>query len=154
MIYKDWNMNDRHAYFILVDKDVDLSDYINVYNVQDHSFNGSWEEPPYEDIRYDTEVDDDFDKFVHIVNYAYQVGYDEKLEEEVLNFNIDGNKYFCIPLENCDDEFDTFVEKSGYSYPIDNELDGWWDTVREAKIAIETYIERVAHEKACEQLEW
>ena len=152
MNYKEWNMNDRHVYFILIDKDVELSDYIYVYNIRDYSFSGSWEEPPYEDIRFDVDVDNEFYKYIHIVDYAYDVRYDEELEEEALDFSIDGNQYFSIPLEDSDNHFDMFVVNSEYAYPIESELDGWWNTEKEAKDAIEAYIERIANEKVEERI--
>lgn len=143
----EYNMNSKHMYFLLVDKDIELSEYIDVFNVVYEHDHGSLWEPPYTNFAYDTEVDGELYQHIHMVNYAYGIEYSEELEQEVLYFSLD-DKHYRILNEDSDNEFDAFVDKCGFAYPVECELDGWWDTEEQAKTAVEEYIENVAKSKA------
>ena len=131
-----------HIYFFLQDKDVDLTDYINVYNVS--SYND-----------YEIKVDDDFYNHLHMVNYGFDVYHEDNCNSDFLSFYLDKDKY-DIPVntdDEEDEEFDNFVKENNLAYPIENFLDGWWESEYQLYEAISSFIEETAQQKVHYELD-
>ena len=126
-----------HIYFFLQDKDVDLTEYINVYNISSY-------------YDYEIKVDDELYNHLYMVNYGFNIYHLDTCNTDFLNFYLDKDKY-DIPAdtdEEADEEFDKFVVENNFAYPIENILDGWWESEYQLHEAISSFIEETAQQKA------
>ena len=127
----------EYTYFLCVDKDVDLTDFIEVYNVAMYYE----DEVGYSELMYKTEVDKEFFKHIHIITTGHNLGLDDF---EV--FAIDNNFHY-YPLQD-EDDFDKYIMNMGYIFPDDNTLCDTFYDKSDAKAAIEDYITEIAELKA------
>ena len=130
-----------HLYFLLQDKDIDLTNYINVTLISADNECGLW---------YDTKVDDELYTHLHLVNYGTDIYHEDICDSDFLSFYLDEDKY-DIPAntdEELNEEFDKFVVENDFAYPIENILDGWWKSKYELFNAVQTFIKQTAQQKA------
>ena len=112
----------EYTYFICVDKDIDLIDFIEVYNVAIYHEDAVG----YSELTYDTEVDENFYKHIHIISTYNSLDNFEHFEKYIINM--------------------------GYIFPDDNTLDDTFYEKSDAEAAIEDYITQIAELKAQEYI--
>ena len=127
---------DQNRFYLYVDKDVDLNDFVEVFHVS------QYEEPEvgYSELNYDPAVDSKFYKHLHIVEYICGAKVNDIA---YMVFKVDDD-YIAVPAKDYEDDLESFLENRG----LEVFLNDYWYTKEDALCEVESYIDSIAKEKA------